>query len=48
MTIFVETSQFNQMISYRPYAETKNQKKKVKYTLLDSIKVKGRRQMESI
>ena len=40
MTIFVETSQFNQMISYRPYAETKNQKKKVKYTLLDSIKEK--------
>ncbi|MBA9029398.1 HTH domain-containing protein [Peribacillus huizhouensis] len=40
MTIFVETSQFNQMISHRPYAESKNQKKKVKYMLLDSIKEK--------
>jgi hypothetical protein len=37
MTVFVETSQFKQMISYKPYAETKTEKKKVKYTLLDNI-----------
>ncbi|MGE8082138.1 DeoR family transcriptional regulator [Peribacillus loiseleuriae] len=37
-TIFVESNQFNQMISYKPYAETKNEKRKVKYSLLDQIK----------
>ncbi|MCK2006160.1 hypothetical protein MZM54_33150 [[Brevibacterium] frigoritolerans] len=37
-TSFIETAQFNQMISYKPYAETKNEKKKVKFALLDSIK----------
>lgn len=38
MTIFVETFQFNQMISYTPYADTQREKRKVKYNLLDSIK----------
>ncbi|MEK4750928.1 hypothetical protein NST77_25870 [Niallia sp. FSL W8-0177] len=38
MTVFVETEQFNQMISYQPFVETKQEKRKVKYTLLDSIK----------
>jgi hypothetical protein len=37
-TVFIETKQFNQMISYKPYAETKSEKKKVKFALLDSIK----------
>lgn len=37
-TIFVETGQFNQMISYKPYTETRHEKKKVKYSLLDRIK----------
>jgi DNA-binding Lrp family transcriptional regulator len=38
MSVFVESQQFNRMISYRPYAETKQEKKKVKYSLLDNIK----------
>ena len=38
MAIFVESQQFNRMISCRPYAETKEEKKKVKYRLLDNIK----------
>lgn len=37
MTYFVETTQFKQMISYKPYATTKKEKKKVKYSLLDRI-----------
>src|SRR6478609_7133129 len=37
-TTFVETYQFNQMVSQQPYAETKNEKRKVKYTMLDGIK----------
>ena len=37
-TIFVETYQFDQMMTHTPYAETKNEKKKVKHTLLDGIK----------
>lgn len=40
MTVFVETNQFNQMISYNPYAKTQQEKRKVKYDLLDSIKEK--------
>lgn len=39
-TVFVETSQFNQMISYKPYAATRTEKKKVKYSLLERIKDK--------
>lgn len=38
MTVFVETNQFNQMISYKPYVNTKQEKRKVKYSLLDRIK----------
>ncbi|MBW9219818.1 DeoR family transcriptional regulator [Anoxybacillus sp. ST70] len=38
MSVFVESQQFNRMISYRPYAETKEEKKEVKYSLLDNIK----------
>lgn len=38
MTYFVETEQFNQMISYSPYAIKKHEKNKVKYSLLDRIK----------
>lgn len=38
MTYFVETAQFNQMISYNPYVTKKTEKKKVKYSLLDPIK----------
>jgi predicted ArsR family transcriptional regulator len=38
MTVFVETNQFTQMISYNPYASTKQEKKEVKYNLLDQIK----------
>ena len=37
MTVFVESQQFSQMLSYKPFAETKTEKKKVKYSLLDSI-----------
>lgn len=37
MTYFVETDQFNQMISFTPYANNKQEKKKIKYTLLDRI-----------
>jgi hypothetical protein len=37
MTTFVETEQFNKMISYEPFAKTKSEKKKEKYNLLDSI-----------
>jgi hypothetical protein len=37
MTYFVETDQFNQMISYNPYVTTKQEKRKVKYSLLDRI-----------
>jgi HTH domain len=37
MTIFVETDQFNQMISYNPYVVTSKEKKKVKYRLLNRI-----------
>lgn len=37
MTVFVESHQFSQMLSYKPFAETKTEKKKVKYSLLDSI-----------
>lgn len=40
MTVFVETDQFKQMISYKPYAASKNEKRKVKYDLLDPIKKK--------
>jgi len=38
MTVFVETNQFNQMISFNPYVTTKQAKRKVKYSLLDQIK----------
>lgn len=38
MTVFVETDQFKQMISYNPYVTTKQEKRKVKYSLLDGIK----------
>lgn len=38
MSQFVETNQLNQMISYKPYVETKYEKRKVKYELLDHIK----------
>lgn len=38
MTYFVETTQFNQMISYNPYVTKKIEKKKVKHGLLDQIK----------
>jgi hypothetical protein len=37
MTYFVETDQFNQMISYNPYVTTGKEKKKIKYSLLDRI-----------
>jgi DNA-binding Lrp family transcriptional regulator len=37
MTYFVESKQFNQMISYKPYVTTSKEKKKIKYTLLDRI-----------
>jgi hypothetical protein len=37
MTYFVETNQFNRMISFTPYANNKQEKKKVKYSLLDRI-----------
>ena len=37
MTVFVESQQFSQMLAYKPFAETKTEKKKVKYSLLDSI-----------
>ena len=37
MTVFVESQQFSQMLSYKPFAETKTEKKKVKYRLLESI-----------
>lgn len=39
MTYFVETVQFKQMISYNPYVTEQNEKKKVKYGLLDQIKM---------
>ncbi|QDZ88737.1 hypothetical protein [Priestia megaterium] len=38
MTVFIETEQFNKMISYNPYATTNQEKKNVKYSLLDQIK----------
>lgn len=38
MTVFVETNQFKQMISYNPYVSTRKEKSKVKYSLLDGIK----------
>jgi hypothetical protein len=38
MTYFVETMEFKTMLSYKPYAVNKQDKKKVKYNLLDSIK----------
>lgn len=37
MTYFVETDQFNQMLSYNPYVTTGREKKKIKYSLLDRI-----------
>lgn len=36
-TIFVESQQFNEMMSYKPYTKNKEEQKKVKYALLDSI-----------
>lgn len=39
MTYFVETVQFNQMVSFTPYVNTKQEKRKVKYNLLDKIKI---------
>ncbi|MFP7474452.1 hypothetical protein SFC55_26045 [Niallia taxi] len=36
-TTFVESQQFSEMLSYKPFAQTKTEKKKVKYSLLDSI-----------
>jgi DNA-binding Lrp family transcriptional regulator len=38
MTVFVEAHQFKQMISYNPYASTKQEKRNVKYSLLDKVK----------
>ena len=38
MTHFVETEQLNQMLSFHPYATNKQEKKKIKYNLLDLIK----------
>lgn len=38
MTYFVETDQFKQMISYTPYVTEKQDKRKMKYNLLDNIK----------
>lgn len=38
MTYFVETDQFKQMLSYNPFTEDKQEKKNVKYNLLDNIK----------
>lgn len=38
MTYFVETNQFKQMISYTPLTDNKQEKKNVKYSLLEQIK----------
>jgi len=38
MTIFVESNVFKQMLSYKPYVESKADKRNVKYKLLDRIK----------
>ncbi|MFF0566013.1 HTH domain-containing protein [Bacillus velezensis] len=38
MTVLVDSKVFNQMISYKPYTENQLQSKKMKFTLLDSIK----------